>query len=59
MQTATRTTPPKLTTPSVADDPRWSRIVARDQDRRWTSLVFGSDDGRLLSAIVSVAHDQP
>ena len=31
MQTATRTTPPKTMTPSVVDDPRWARVVARDK----------------------------
>jgi AraC family transcriptional regulator of adaptative response/methylated-DNA-[protein]-cysteine methyltransferase len=29
--TATSATTPKLATPSVADDPRWARIVARDR----------------------------
>jgi AraC family transcriptional regulator of adaptative response/methylated-DNA-[protein]-cysteine methyltransferase len=31
MMTATRTKTPKLVTPSVTDDPRWARIVARDK----------------------------
>ena len=31
MMTATRTKIPKPATPSVADDPRWTRIVARDK----------------------------
>jgi AraC family transcriptional regulator of adaptative response/methylated-DNA-[protein]-cysteine methyltransferase len=31
MMTATRTQTPKPATPSVADDPRWARIVARDK----------------------------
>ncbi len=31
MMTATRTKTPKPATPSVADDPRWARIVARDK----------------------------
>jgi AraC family transcriptional regulator, regulatory protein of adaptative response / methylated-DNA-[protein]-cysteine methyltransferase len=31
MQTATRTAPSKPMTPSVVDDPRWTRIVARDK----------------------------
>ena len=31
MMTATPTKTPRATTPSVADDPRWARIVARDK----------------------------
>jgi AraC family transcriptional regulator, regulatory protein of adaptative response / methylated-DNA-[protein]-cysteine methyltransferase len=39
--TATSATTTKLTTPSVADDPRWARIVARDRTadgRFWYSV---------------------
>jgi len=31
MMSATPTKTPRPTTPSVADDPRWARIVARDK----------------------------
>ena len=48
----------KSTSPSVADDPRWARIVARDKTadgHLWYSVV---DHRRLLPAVVSLAHRQ-
>ncbi len=56
--TATQATTRKSTAPSVADDPRWARIVARDKTADGQLLVFGFDDGRLLPAVVSLAHRQ-
>ena len=63
MKTAKTMTGPlvdtSLTTrPSVADDPRWARIVARDKTADGHLWYSVSDHGRLLPPVVPVANRQ-
>jgi hypothetical protein len=54
--TATATKTSKPAPPSVTDDPRWARIVARDKTAEGH---LGCKYRRLLSAVVPLAHRQP